>query len=161
MENHLNQKTFSERLREKTESERKELEEMMKTELEKLAFDMRKESVAVLSTTVTAIKRDVDALARETQQMLQEQGRRWRIALIFPLLVGLSLFLGISGGAWALMRYQTQEIQRQQAVLAELEAKGGKVEIRNCGDAQKSRLCAKIDESAPPFQGGYRVLANY
>jgi hypothetical protein len=75
------------------------------------------------------------------------------------LVVGLSLFLGISLGSWGLMRYQAAEIIRQQQVLADLAAKGGKAMVTVCGETR--RLCVKIDPAAPEYQGGYRVLANY
>lgn len=83
-----------------------------------------------------------------------------------PTVIGLSLFLGIFGASWGLMRWTTheilsnqEEIARQSKILAELEKKGGRINLNYCGKiGEKQRLCAQIDESEPSFQGGFRIL---
>jgi hypothetical protein len=47
------------------------------------------------------------------------------------------------------------------AAVARLERRGGRIDLRRCGDAQ--RYCVRIDRKAPAFgqQGDYLIVAGY
>ena len=54
------------------------------------------------------------------------------------------------------------EIAEEQAVLAKLEAKGGRAKLETCGNpGQPGRLCIKIDKSAGSFGNGFYVIQGY
>ena len=78
-----NANDLTERLRRRLESERREIEELTASELERLGANSRR-------------------VARSALLL-----KAW----IRPLVVGLSLWLGILGGSWATMRWLSTRIQ--------------------------------------------------
>lgn len=119
---------------------------------------LRKELHAIMQKELHTIRAD-----------MEEQGHRltgrllWSRTLL-PLLIGLSLSLGILGGSWEMMHYLTGQIRDRQATIAtmeetvrELQRQGGKIQFSSCDH----RTCVKIDETAPTYQDGYRILEGY
>lgn len=119
---------------------------------------LRKELHAIMQKELHTIRTD-----------MEEQGRRlagrllWSRTLL-PLLIGLSLSLGILGGSWGMMHYLTGQIRDRQATIATMEEtvrklqhQGGKIQFSSCD----YRTCVKIDETAPTYQDGYRILEGY
>ena len=90
------------RLRCRLETDRQQIEETATHELERLGERLS----AVASGALRSIDADMEAATARMRALLL---RAW----LRPLLVGLSLFLGISGGSWATMHWLSASIQRR------------------------------------------------
>ena len=53
------------------------------------------------------------------------------------------------------------EKQQLEETIAKLAKDGGRIQLTECRDKQRKRLCAKIDEKAPTYTDGFRILAGY
>ena len=100
------------RLRRRLESERREIEELTASELERLGDNSRR----VARNALRTIERDT---AEATGRMRALLMRAW----LRPLLVGLSLWLGICGGSWATMHWLWTriEVRIEKAVALDLD----------------------------------------
>ena len=98
---------LTERLRRRLESERREIEELTASELGRLGENSRR----VASNALRTIERDTEEATGRMRAMLLK-------AWLRPLVVGLSLWLGIFGGSWATMRWLSRSIQDQIETLA-------------------------------------------
>ena len=105
-----NANDLTERLRRRLETERREIEELAASELARLGENSRRVARSALRT----IERDTE-----------EATGRWRAMLLKawlrPLVVGLSLWLGIFGGSWATTRWLWTRIQIRIETAAELD----------------------------------------
>lgn len=97
------------RLRRQLETDRKQIEETAARELERLGENLS----AVASGALRSIERDTAQATRRMRDLLLK-------AWLRPLLVGLSLFLGISGGSWATMHWLWRSIELRIEALATL-----------------------------------------
>ncbi len=88
------------RLRSRLEADRRQIEETAASELRKLGENLR----AVANGALLTIELDTEAATARTRALLLKTWLR-------PLVVGLSLFLGISLGSWALTRWLSAGIQ--------------------------------------------------
>ena len=95
------------RLRQRLETDRRQIEETAVRELERLGA----RSGAVASGALRSIEADTAAATARVSVLLR---RAW----LRPLVVGLSLFLGISGGSWATMHWLSRSIERRIETLA-------------------------------------------
>ena len=102
---------FRERLQRKIERDRQTLETVTANELKKLEDGLRNTVNGALST----IERDTGAATKRMAAMLL-------MAWMRPLLVGLSLFLGILLGSWGLMQWLLSDIESKIETRAELRA---------------------------------------
>ncbi len=100
---------LTERLRRRLESERREIEELTASELERLAENSRR----VARNALRTIERDTEEAAGRMRELLAKAWQR-------PLIVGLSLWLGFFGGSWATMRWLSMSIQNRIETRAEL-----------------------------------------
>ena len=101
---------LTERLRRRLATERREIEDLTANELERLGETSRRVARSALRT----IERDtVDA----TRRMRALLFRAW----LRPLVVGLSLWLGIFGGSWATMQWLSTNIQSSIETAGALE----------------------------------------
>jgi hypothetical protein len=91
---------LTERLRRRLESERREIEEWTASELKRLGENSRRAARNALGT----IERDTEEATGKMRELLAKAWQR-------PLIVGLSLWLGIFGGSWATMRWLASSIQ--------------------------------------------------
>ena len=98
---------LTERLRRRLESERREIEELTASELARLGENSRR----VASNALRTIERDTEEATGRMRAMLLK-------AWLRPLIVGLSLWLGIFGGSWATMRWLSRSVQDQIEMLA-------------------------------------------
>ena len=105
-----NRNDLSARLRSRMETERRQIEETTTSELRRLGANLR----AVVSDELRTIKADTAAATARTRALLLN-------AWLRPLVVGLIVFLGISGGSWGLMRWLSASIQSRIETLATLE----------------------------------------
>ena len=119
---------------------------------------LRKELHAIMQKELHTIRTDMEEQSRRLA------GRLFWSRTLLPLLIGLSLSLGILGGSWGMMHYLTGQIRDRQATIAtmeetvrELQRQGGKIQFSSCDH----RTCVKIDETAPTYQDGYRILEGY
>ena len=105
-----NANDLTERLRRRLESERREIEELTASELERLRANSRR----VANNALRTIERDT---AEATGRMRALLLKTW----LRPLIVGLSLWLGIFGGSWATMRWLWTRIQARIETAATLD----------------------------------------
>ena len=97
------------RLRSRLEADRKEIEETATRELRRLGESLS----AVRSDALRSIEADtVEATGRMRELLM----RAW----LRPLVVGMSLFLGICGGSWATMHWLSRSIDSRSETLAEV-----------------------------------------
>ncbi len=117
------QNDLTSRLRSRLETDRKRIEETAARELKRLGESLS----AVRSDALRSIEADtVEATGRMRAMLL----RAW----LRPLVVGLSLFLGFSGGSWVTMHWLSRSIEVRIEALATLnrqveQARGTLAEI--------------------------------
>ena len=98
------------RLRKRLEDERREIEELTASELERLGENSRR----VARNALRTIERDTEAATGRMRALLLK-------AWLRPLVVGLSLWLGICGGSWATMHWLSTRIQARLQTAAALD----------------------------------------
>ena len=113
------------RLRSRMAAERRQIEETAASEQRRLGERLR----AVASDALRTIEGDTAATVARVRVMLLN-------AWLRPLVVGVTIFLGISGGSWGLMHWLSAEIQGRIETLAALtvridEARETLVEIED------------------------------
>ena len=91
---------LTDRLRRRLETERRQIEELTASELERLGENSRRVARNALST----IERDTEEATGRMRELLVK-------AWLRPLIVGLSLWLGFFGGSWATMHWLAGSIQ--------------------------------------------------
>ena len=101
---------LTERLRRRLESERREIEELTASELEKLGENSRR----VARNALRTIERDTEEATGLMRALLLK-------AWVRPLVVGLSLWLGIFGGSWGTMHWLWTRIQARIETAALLD----------------------------------------
>ena len=100
------------RLRRRMETDRRRIEEIAARELARLGENLS----AVASGALRSIEADT---AEATGRMRQLLLKAW----LRPLIVGVSLFLGICGGSWATMHWLSRSIQERIETLGELDVR--------------------------------------
>ena len=105
-----NANDLTERLRRRLESERREIEELTASELDQLGENSRR----VASNALRTIERDTAAATGRMRALLLN-------AWLRPLVVGLSLWLGICGGSWATMQWLSTRIEARIQTAAALD----------------------------------------
>ena len=105
-----NANDLTERLRRRLETERQAIEELTADELDRLGENSRR----VARNALRTIERDTEAATGRMRALLL---RAW----LRPLVVGLSLWLGICGGSWATMHWLWTRIQVRIETVAELD----------------------------------------
>ncbi len=101
---------LTDRLRKRLERERREIEGLTADELDRLGENSRR----VARNALRTIERDTEAATGRMRALLL---RAW----LRPLVVGLSLWLGICGGSWATMHWLWTRIQVRIETVAELD----------------------------------------
>ncbi len=89
-------------MRRRLENERREIEELTASELERLGENSRRGARNALGT----IERDTEEATGRMRELLVKAWQR-------PLIVGLSLWLGTFGGSWATMRWLSRSIRNR------------------------------------------------
>ena len=110
MERTSNANDLTERLRRRLENERREIEELTASELGRLGENSRRVARNALST----IEHDTEEATGRMRELLLK-------AWLRPLIVGLSLWIGICAGSWATMRWLARSIQDRIETAAELD----------------------------------------
>ena len=100
------------RLRRRLETGRRQIEETAARELERLGKRLN----AVANGALRSIEADTAAATERMRELLLK-------AWLRPLVVGLSLFLGISGGSWATMHWLWRSIELRIETLAALNVR--------------------------------------
>ena len=101
---------LTERLRRRLENERGEIEALTANELERLAENSRR----VTRSALRSIERDTEEATGRMRALLLK-------AWLRPLVVGLSLWLGIFGGSWATMHWLWTGIQSRIEMAVDLD----------------------------------------
>ena len=117
---------LTERLRRRLESERREIEELTASELERLGENSRR----VARNALRSIERDTEEATGKVRELLAKAWQR-------PLIVGLSLWLGFFGGSWATMRWLSRSIQTRIETVAGLG--------RDIEDARRTLAQLEVD----------------
>ena len=91
---------LTDRLRRRLESERREIEQLTASEFERLAENSRR----VVKNALSTIERDTEEATGRMRELLLK-------AWLRPLIVGLSLWIGICAGSWATMHWLSRSIQ--------------------------------------------------
>lgn len=102
------------RLEQKSEQDRQQIEELIRREYGKLSKNLQSIAGSELSTIENAIRKEVEEYAARVQVLLdrtRQANRALTKAWLRPLVVGLSLFLGILGGSWGLTRWLSSNIE--------------------------------------------------
>ena len=107
-----NPNDLSARVRNRMEADRRQIEATTTSELRRLGANLR----AVVSDELRTIEADTAAATARTRALLLN-------AWLRPLVVGLTIFLGISGGSWGLMHWLAVSIQSRIETLAVLEVR--------------------------------------
>ena len=102
-----NANDLTERLRRRLETERQAIEELTASELERLGANSRR----VASNALRIIEADTAVATGRMRALLLN-------AWLRPLVVGLSLWLGICGGSWATMHWLSRSVERRIESLA-------------------------------------------
>ena len=97
------------RLRQRLEVDRQRIEETAARELARLGESLS----TVASAALRSIEADTEAATGRMRELLLK-------AWLRPLVVGLSLFLGISGGSWVTMQWLWRSIELRTEALATL-----------------------------------------
>ena len=105
-----NANDLTERLRRRLETERQAIEELTASELERLGANSRR----VASNALRIIEADTAVATGRMHTLLLN-------AWLRPLVVGLSLWLGICGGSWAAMHWLSARIQARIQTAAALD----------------------------------------
>ena len=100
------------RLRSRLKADRRQIEETAASELRRLGESLR----AVANDALRTIEADTAVANARVRVLLLN-------AWLRPLVVGLILFLGISGGSWALMHWLSASIQSRIETLATLDVR--------------------------------------
>ncbi len=102
------------RLRSRLEADRRQIEDAAARELARLGENLN----AVASGALRSIEADTEKATARMRELLM---RAW----LRPLIVGMSLFLGISGGSWGTMHWLSRSIQDRIETLEELDVRTG------------------------------------
>ena len=97
------------RLRSRLEADRRRIEDAAARELARLGESLS----AVASDALRSIEADTEKATARMRELLM---RAW----LRPLVVGMSLFLGISGGSWATMHWLSRSIDARFETLTEV-----------------------------------------
>ena len=123
------------RLEQKSEQDRQQIEELIRNELGKLSENLR----SIVESELATIERDTrQRMASAAQRVhatldtLQSVNEALTKAWLRPVVIGLSLFLGILGGSWGLTRWLSNDIesllQRRAELTVEIEEQQRTVE---------------------------------
>ena len=102
------------RLEQKSEQERQQIEALVRSELGKLSGNLRSIVESELATIERDTRQRVEAAAQRvhmTLDTLRSVNEVLTKAWLRPVVIGLSLFLGILGGSWGLTRWLTSNIE--------------------------------------------------
>lgn len=176
-------------LRQKLEDDRLQIEALTSSELSKLADALKQQSHAALSTTLDAIESDLNQRLNGIKKQIEAQTKplvshlasvraeasalqRLTVrAWLKPLLLSLSLSLGIFAGSWGLMQWLShgiqsqletraalaQEIQRQKRVLAQIESKTWGLELHEDSNGRFVIMPPGVEPSIWKFGQGEAV----
>ena len=112
-----NANDLTERLRIRLEHERREIEELTASELERLAENSRH----VAKNALRTIERDMEEATGKMRELLV---RAW----LRPFIVGLSLWIGICAGSWATAHWLARSIRDriETREMTDLQIAGGR-----------------------------------
>ena len=133
-----NANDLTERLRRRLETERQAIEELTASELERLGANSRR----VASNALRTIEADTAVATGRMRALLLK-------AWLRPLVVGLSLWLGICGGSWATMHWLSTRIQARIETAAALD-----LDIEEATPDPDAARGGHLGDRAPGDRGG-------
>lgn len=123
------------RLEQKSEQDRQQIEELIRREYGKLSKNLQSIVRSDLSTIESAIRNEVEVYAARVEVLLDRMRRVDKAltkAWLRPVVVGLSLFLGILIGSWGLTQWLSSNIEslieKRAALSGEIEEQQRTVE---------------------------------
>ncbi|MGT3776412.1 MbeB family mobilization protein [Vibrio cholerae] len=135
----------------KSKQQAHDIEQRLKSEFER----HEKFIEEALRSSEQKIKGDINA-QNQRMSALVLKSWLWIVLSVFLVLVACT---GVIWWQGRTILANQLEINRQNATIERLEKNGGKIQFSTCGE--KRQLCAKIDENAPTYQDGYRILKGY
>ena len=98
---------LSEKLQLKMEQDRKQVEELTQSELNKLNSSFRTQLKDALSTTLSDTRDTLNRLQEQNSAVRRASARTW----LKPLLIGLLLSVGLAAGTGGAMYFLTNQVQ--------------------------------------------------
>lgn len=138
MNSHSSVQNLAATLAEKQEQDRKQIEALTRSALQQLANSLRQQSGDALSSTLNAIESELNERLSDIRQQIEQQSTLLAASLstirnetralqaftfrswLKPLLLSLSVLLGIFCGSWALTQWFSLDIREQLATRAGL-----------------------------------------
>src|ERR1700722_16679397 len=140
----------------------------LRTHTQDLDAVVRDESRRTLVEELRSLASEIDGAARSLRSLAQVTNIRSALWSIGTTTLGgaVSMAMIIVAARWLLPSHseiQTLTARRDELarVVARLEQRGGRIDLRRCGDSE--RYCVRVDRNAPAFgrQADYLVIAGY
>jgi cytoskeletal protein RodZ len=122
-------------------------------------MSLQSDLTAELEKSKAGLKTAVYESNRALEQEIYEHRRKMSMSLFRTWLIAIVVLAVIALGLTLWSMIQGLNIAEQRQTLAILEEEGGKMKFSRCGEER--RLCVMIDEKAPQYQNGYRVIKGY
>jgi hypothetical protein len=126
------------------------------------------DSIKAMNNAVAKWQRGTEELGRQIQQEIKTSlgWAAWKVFYIsvtigIVIIIGIVLLLKQTIPTYSEITALRAEKQQLEADIAVLEKRGARIQLNDCLDKQRKRLCVKIDEKAPQYTNGFRVLAGY
>ena len=152
--------TLNERLQQKQQEDMALIENQTRQQLQHFTDSLNKNVESELNIIKKSISNQKTVLLgdiNELSNLRQKWHKKWKLIWLMPLLVSLSLMvvpvLVIQYEMWQLEQLKA-EVQNQNRLLSQLKDAQQKLKVKNCD----GRTCVQIDETAPQYTNGYRIL---
>lgn len=130
--------------------------------------ELARSSIKAMDNTVAKLERGTEELGRQILQEIKTSlgWAAWKVFYISVIIgivdiIGVVLLLKQTVPTYSEITALRAEKQQLEATISELEKRGGRIQLNECIDRQHKRLCVKIDEKAPKYKDGFRILAGY
>jgi hypothetical protein len=139
--------------------ELKTTSETLKTGVERAISDnMGKVVLTTEKAVLEASRASVERLNAASAAVASAQREFSMLWIFVPAAVILGFALLAAALFWAMTDSSLRVLSEARAVIAELEAKGGKAKLTTCG--VKRRLCIQVDKT-DEFKDGYMIIKGY
>ncbi|AYB48292.1 hypothetical protein CJJ19_00715 [Candidatus Williamhamiltonella defendens] len=130
---------LAERLKNQIAQENETIQNLTRQQLN----DLRNALKVILQQELNTIKTDIRN---------QNESMGWKVfrsRILWPLIIGLSLSLGIFSGSWLTMSYYGEQIIQMQGSAKKLDREGAKIQFSQCGENRT--LCIRINKKKGVF----------
>jgi hypothetical protein len=140
----------------------------LRTHTQDLDAVVRDEIRRTLVDELRSLASDIEGAARSLRSLAYVANIRSALWSIGTITLGgaLTITMTIVAARWLLPSHSeiaglTARRDELALVVARLEQRGGRIDLRRCGDSE--RYCVRVDRNAPAFgrQADYLVVAGY